>query len=195
MKPIHCSTGETITEDQSYSDYLETDHWQSMRIRVRNKYNSTCHCCALQATPDTYHCFSVHHITYARLGNEKLPDLVYVCQECHELIHRLQDQLRGQGKCRKAVEDATRVMRRRSKHCRRKQRKKTSTSKSKKTQKAKLPPKPTNRPIVTVLPVPQNLRNGFYIVGKQEEPVQGGYVKVTFLLGNPHRKQDFRLQP
>lgn len=31
----------------------------------------------------------LHHRTYKNLGNERLMDLVPMCQECHDIIHRL----------------------------------------------------------------------------------------------------------
>lgn len=50
-----------------------------------SKLPNNCFCCWAEWRPG----FHLHHRTYKNLGNERLMDLVPVCQDCHDLIHRL----------------------------------------------------------------------------------------------------------
>lgn len=71
----------------SYKDYLDSDEWKKLRTRVRRRARGWCERCKVGPRAD------VHHLTYERLGNERLDDLVAVCRECHEHLHgrRAQD--------------------------------------------------------------------------------------------------------
>jgi len=64
-----------------YHDYLQSADWAKRRQWVLEFWD---HRCAL--------CFStekleVHHRTYQRLGQEKLTDLIVLCDACHEQFH------------------------------------------------------------------------------------------------------------
>jgi hypothetical protein len=66
---------------QWYSTYLESPAWREKRRLVLARANGTCEgCAAARAT-------QIHHLTYARAGNELLFDLVAVCQPCHQRAH------------------------------------------------------------------------------------------------------------
>ena len=71
----------------SYKDYLDSDEWKKLRTRVRRRARGWCERCKVGPRAD------IHHLTYERLGNERLDDLVAVCRECHEYLHgrRAQD--------------------------------------------------------------------------------------------------------
>lgn len=66
-----------------YQDYLQGDHWK----RVRNRFKG-CKClgCA------TCEGITLHHVNYARLGNELDADLRPLCWSCHQEVHRLIDE-------------------------------------------------------------------------------------------------------
>lgn len=77
----------------SYGDYLASDHW----VQKRHDYFAS-------DRPQT--CFGIHagqrcdaslvqlhHWTYRRLGSEELTDLVALCDECHERVHKLAGSL------------------------------------------------------------------------------------------------------
>lgn len=77
----------------SYGDYLASDHW----VQKRHDYFAS-------DRPQT--CFGIHagqrcdaglvqlhHWTYRRLGGEELTDLVALCDECHERVHKLAGNL------------------------------------------------------------------------------------------------------
>ena len=81
VEPVECrDTGEIVG---TYSDYLETKHWKRFRSKfLREKKNRICFICG--DTPKSIH---LHHKTYKRLGNEKISDIVSLCQSCHQEIH------------------------------------------------------------------------------------------------------------
>ena len=67
--------------DYSYKNYLHSDKWYKIRDKVFNRDNNKCTICG--ATENLV----AHHKNYDNLGNEKLEDLITVCEECHEVIH------------------------------------------------------------------------------------------------------------
>lgn len=69
------------SQKPQYEEYLHSTEWRSKRALVLKRSSGECEGCGLSRATQ------VHHITYARLGNEMLFDLVAVCDECHERIH------------------------------------------------------------------------------------------------------------
>lgn len=67
---------------ESYQAYLASPHWLALRRKVFARDGRHCVDCSrgdgLQA----------HHLTYARLGHERLSDLVTLCKGCHRKRHR-----------------------------------------------------------------------------------------------------------
>lgn len=64
-----------------YAEYLRSSQWRELRERVLRRANHTCEGCGItEAT-------AVHHLTYDRVGNELLFDLVAVCESCHQRAH------------------------------------------------------------------------------------------------------------
>ena len=82
MKEIICSTGE---RRKSYTAYLKTNHWLNKRIRLIAIANKTCADCGKQYKKNQ--CLALHHLTYARIGNELDEDIVVICHKCHGLRH------------------------------------------------------------------------------------------------------------
>ncbi len=70
--------------DKKYQEYMASDLWQVRRIRVLLRDDYKCQGCLEQPATD------VHHITYDRLGDELLIDLVSLCRGCHDKIHKEQ---------------------------------------------------------------------------------------------------------
>ena len=64
--------------------YLDSKAWQKLRKKVFDRDNNECVYCG---SMDSLNC---HHITYARLGNEKLSDLTTLCRECHGELHEIE---------------------------------------------------------------------------------------------------------
>jgi len=65
-----------------YSEYLQSKHWKELRKRFYKKNKKVCSVCG--ATKK----IQLHHLTYIRLGKERLSDLMSVCDSCHHLIHK-----------------------------------------------------------------------------------------------------------
>jgi hypothetical protein len=64
-----------------YHAYLESPEWLERRRAVLLRAGDRCELCRFrQAT-------QVHHLTYERIGDEWLSDLIAVCRDCHELEH------------------------------------------------------------------------------------------------------------
>ncbi|WP_354005557.1 HNH endonuclease [Paenibacillus polymyxa] len=80
--PIICNdTGEIFT---TYKDYLGGRHWQNVRKRfAESKFKNECNVCKSKNK------LNLHHKSYKRVGKERLNDLVYLCESCHNKAHEL----------------------------------------------------------------------------------------------------------
>jgi len=63
-----------------YQTYKASREWAVRREAVRKRANGKCERCL---TADMQ---QVHHLTYARIGEEPLEDLLGVCKPCHEFL-------------------------------------------------------------------------------------------------------------
>lgn len=63
-----------------YRRYLKTSHWRRFKDRYFKRYRYECVVC--HATK----MLELHHLTYERLGKERLEDCVYCCRKCHQHI-------------------------------------------------------------------------------------------------------------
>lgn len=64
-----------------YNQYLICDAWKRMRQNVFERDKFKCAVCSGPAE-------QVHHLTYDRVGYEELEDLVSICKDCHDEVHR-----------------------------------------------------------------------------------------------------------
>ncbi len=65
-----------------YQRYLDSSiKWKLKRLKVLRRDNHLCQECKEQTATQ------VHHLTYKRIFNERLSDLLSVCNDCHEAIH------------------------------------------------------------------------------------------------------------
>lgn len=89
--PIICKDTKEIIHN--YRDYLQSNHWQIFRKRfysskyfksksIRGGINGKCICCQQENKK-----MDLHHLTYRRIGDEKISDIVPVCRECHSKTH------------------------------------------------------------------------------------------------------------
>jgi hypothetical protein len=62
----------------SYSDYLKSEHWASVK---RSLKVSQCEVCGETTLLD------LHHLNYVCLGRESPFDVATVCQTCHKRLH------------------------------------------------------------------------------------------------------------
>lgn len=73
----------------SYQEYLQTDHWKSLRTRKWNKQNPHCAICGAKDVP-----LDTHHLEYKKLY-DVTPDLLrLLCRTCHYRAHDLWPRLR-----------------------------------------------------------------------------------------------------
>lgn len=69
---------------EEYIAYIQSKEWFELR-RARLELDIfTCFVCGL--SPDDC-CLQAHHLTYERVGNELMEDLVTLCVRCHAEIH------------------------------------------------------------------------------------------------------------
>lgn len=83
---IKCSTGEVV---YSYKDYLKTKHWINKKIQFLKNHKNECSMCGRKNCK-----LDLHHMTYENVGNEKLDDLVVLCNECHTKVHKNLDKFK-----------------------------------------------------------------------------------------------------
>ena len=57
--------------------YIRTDHWKALRREARKRDGNRCVECGATER------LEVHHLTYERIGRERLEDVVTLCQPCH----------------------------------------------------------------------------------------------------------------
>jgi len=62
---------------QEHNEYLQTDQWKAIRLKVLKRDNNLCQGC-LEATAT-----EVHHLSYAHWKNELMFELLSVCYDCH----------------------------------------------------------------------------------------------------------------
>jgi hypothetical protein len=63
-----------------YHKYLASREWALLKEKVKERSKGRCERCANMDYSHT------HHLTYERLGREKLEDLQGVCAPCHEFL-------------------------------------------------------------------------------------------------------------
>lgn len=68
-----------------YQEYLQTDHWRTMRAKALLHYGRKCYLCG--AAGDGVQ-IDIHHNDYSRLGGEWMSDLIPLCNEHHEMYHQ-----------------------------------------------------------------------------------------------------------
>lgn len=87
FKNIVCETGEIAVD---YVAYLLTNHWRSLRFKIYDLRKHKCERCK-----KAIHLFHVHHKSYKHIGFERLGELMLVCYDCHEAIHKRKDSKRS----------------------------------------------------------------------------------------------------
>src|ERR1700747_924693 len=74
-----------------YRAYIKSDAWKLVRQRymASNRPKVCCRCKTPYRTG-----FHLHHLTYERLGHERLTDLVLCCPSCHKEIHKRYNKIK-----------------------------------------------------------------------------------------------------
>ena len=77
---------ESTSRKWLYRAYLLSPEWAEKRGLVMDRCSHTCEGCGKRRA------VHVHHKTYDHLGDEFLFELIGLCEECHERIHRKADE-------------------------------------------------------------------------------------------------------
>lgn len=70
-----------VEDDEQYQRYLDGEVWEVLACKVKARDGGRCMVCDRSSN------LCVHHRTYIRIYQERLKDLVTLCQPCHELFH------------------------------------------------------------------------------------------------------------
>jgi len=66
--------------NESYREYLKSDHWHTLRNRKNKK---RCAICGIKGPTDR------HHLNYRNLFDVTKADLRNICRTCHDVAHQL----------------------------------------------------------------------------------------------------------
>lgn len=66
--------------NSEYQEYLLSEHWQKIRSERLKMDNFKCQNCGRPFD------LQVHHLTYDRIGNEDINDLITLCKFCHARV-------------------------------------------------------------------------------------------------------------
>lgn len=67
----------------NYQSYLHSEKWRELRAKKIKSCHFKCEGCG------TNHGLQVHHLTYKRIFNERMNDLMVLCGDCHAKTHEL----------------------------------------------------------------------------------------------------------
>jgi hypothetical protein len=71
-----------LFDREQYQQYItRSSHWKMLKRHVRRRANGKCERC--HDAPMT----ATHHLTYDRMFDEDLSDLMAVCDDCHRFLH------------------------------------------------------------------------------------------------------------
>ena len=65
-----------------HAEYLLSDKWRYLRNQALKRDNNTCQGRLNKQATD------VHHMTYDNWGDELIFQLVSVCRDCHDKVHK-----------------------------------------------------------------------------------------------------------
>lgn len=67
-----------------YNSYIKGPRWAAKREAYFNAFGKYCRACLT-----TYGPIQLHHMTYDRLGRERMSDLIALCTKCHREVESL----------------------------------------------------------------------------------------------------------
>lgn len=70
----------------NYKAYLQSDKWKRKSKKVLERDNHLCQACLDRKATQA------HHLSYEFVGHEPLFDLIAVCDQCHEHLHKIRNQ-------------------------------------------------------------------------------------------------------
>lgn len=69
------------TFEEEYREYITSTAWKSKREQTLKRAGYKCEVCGFSKWSAK---LEVHHLTYERFKNERLEDLMVVCEKCHK---------------------------------------------------------------------------------------------------------------
>ncbi len=70
---------------EKYEQYLQTYQWKALRVKKANSVKYRCELCGKEKVGR----YEIHHKTYARFMHERLSDLMFLCVDCHKVMHKI----------------------------------------------------------------------------------------------------------
>ncbi len=71
----------------NYLDYIKSERWKLKRMQAFQYHGIYCKSCKLKIGAH------MHHIHYKNLGHEGMEDLIPLCEECHEQLHKKKNMI------------------------------------------------------------------------------------------------------
>lgn len=75
----------------AYEMHLGSPKWARLKAKVWERCGNRCEGCREREPVE------LHHLTYARVGNELLNDVIAYCRQCHRAAHRWSELDEGTG--------------------------------------------------------------------------------------------------
>ena len=69
---------------ERYSRYIHSPRWKSLKDAVMRERGVSCERCNASGSITKVH---LHHLTYERLGRERMEDVQLLCERCHGAMH------------------------------------------------------------------------------------------------------------
>lgn len=73
---------------KKYLEYLNSNEWKKIRRQKAKEQNYKCEICGVEVKKG----FNIHHKSYEHLGKERMNELLFVCKDCHKVVHKLIDE-------------------------------------------------------------------------------------------------------
>lgn len=77
---------------KTYEEYLDSDLWQQFRKKYFRSKKTKKFCLVCLGDDEFNFSVELHHLTYERLGQERLNDVIPLCREHHEQVHEILKQ-------------------------------------------------------------------------------------------------------
>jgi len=78
---FNTSLGSMFMSLEEKQKYIQSDKWKILKEKRLKIANRSCEICKRKNN------LQLHHITYERLGDEIIEDLIILCKKCHQQQH------------------------------------------------------------------------------------------------------------
>jgi len=87
---INCKQKQELIQQlksMPYDEYLQTEHWKAKSYEIKREAGFKCQKCGSNKK------LAAHHLTYEHRGDERIGDLMCLCDECHKKEHKINELL------------------------------------------------------------------------------------------------------